>query len=439
MNKNIAIKVRNLTKIYKLYKEPIDRLKEAFDPFNNEYHTDFYALKDISFEIKRGETVGIIGRNGSGKSTLLEIITGVLTPTNGTVFIRGKISAILELGAGFNPEMSGLENIYLSTSISGMSKQDTDKKIDDILLFAELGEFIYQPIKTYSSGMKTRLGFAVAINIKPDILIIDEALAVGDVAFQRKCFAKMEQIRKTGATILFVSHSEESIVNLCNRAIWLSDGEKVIDGEPKFVTGLYMKNTNKKVIDKIIIKNELEELENQEEIKKREIQNKNKSNMKEFYDPLLRSKSTIYYEEKGAKISNVRITTLDDIEVNTLNSNNRYSIIFDVLFKKKFKDVNFGIVIKDLKGNNIFGASYEMLKHAKIKSISSSSYTINFIFDCLLVEGIFVVDLAVHDDFKTHRHVLHRINDAFIFKVIKHENTNLNQGKIALFKKCTII
>src|SRR5690554_6263265 len=194
MKKDIAVRVQNLSKAYKLYQRPIDRLKESLNPFKKKYHKEFYALKDMSFEIKKGETVGIIGKNGSGKSTLLKMITGVTTPTSGRVTVNGKISAILELGAGFNPEMTGLQNIYLNTSINGMSKQETDKKIDEIIAFAELGYFISQPVKTYSSGMKARLAFAVAINVEPDILIVDEALSVGDAAFQRKCFAKIEQI-----------------------------------------------------------------------------------------------------------------------------------------------------------------------------------------------------------------------------------------------------
>ena len=208
MTKNVAIKVNNLTKSYKLYAQPIDRLKESLNLFGKKYHKDFNAVKGLSFEIKKGETVGIIGRNGCGKSTLLKMITNVLTPSSGRVIVHGHISAILELGAGFNPEMTGLENIYLNTSINGFSKEQTDQKIEEILEFSELDEFIQQPIKTYSSGMKARLAFAVAINAEPNILIVDEALSVGDAAFQRKCFAKMEEIRANGATVLFVSHSE---------------------------------------------------------------------------------------------------------------------------------------------------------------------------------------------------------------------------------------
>jgi len=243
---DIAIRVENLSKAYKLYQKPVDRLKEALHPLKKKYHKDFYALKDLSFEIKKGETVGIVGKNGSGKSTLLKLITGVTTPSGGKITVNGRISAILELGAGFNPQMTGLENIYLNTSINGMSRQETDSKVAEIIAFAELGEFIHQPVKTYSSGMKARLAFAVSISVEPDILIVDEALSVGDAAFQRKCFAKMEDIRTKGATILFVSHSEASIVSLCNRAIWLVNGSKVLDGEPKLVTSLYLKHINNK-------------------------------------------------------------------------------------------------------------------------------------------------------------------------------------------------
>jgi len=246
MNKNSAIKVQNLTKTYKLYKEPMDRLKEALNPFKKSYHNDFHALKDVSFQIKKGETVGIIGRNGSGKSTLLKIITGVLTPTSGRAIVHGKISAILELGAGFNPEMSGLENTYLNTSINGMNKNATDKKIDEILEFAELGEFIHQPIKTYSSGMKARLAFAVAINIESDILIVDEALSVGDMNFQAKCMFKMGQIMKEGTTILFVSHSIDSVKKLCKKAIYLENGKLIEMGNAGEISDLYIKNMREK-------------------------------------------------------------------------------------------------------------------------------------------------------------------------------------------------
>ncbi len=442
MNKNTAIKVQNLTKTYKLYDKPIDRLKESLHPLKKKYHKEFYALNNVSFEIKKGETVGIIGKNGSGKSTLLKIITGVLTPTAGRVAIHGKISAILELGAGFNPEMTGLENIYLNTSINGMNKAQTDKKIDEIVAFAELGEFIHQPIKTYSSGMKARLAFAVSINVEPDILIVDEALSVGDSAFQRKCFAKMEEIRAKGATILFVSHSEGSIVSLCNRAIWISNGNQIIDGTPKLVTGLYMKHINENKIDKNKIKNEYEALQNnkddtqKEKISKEDNSTLNiknttlkNSSIEEFFNPSLKPTSTIYYEEKGAKISDVKITTLDGREVNVLTQGKEYIFTYIVNLKINFNNVQFGMGFKEPKGLNIAGAVYPSMQ--KGIQMSAGTHTIKWNFICKLNQGIYstncgVLSIEQKDSFA------HRIVDGCIFKVLEQDKIGFKTGFVDL-------
>ncbi|EGY34169.1 ABC transporter ATP-binding protein [Aggregatibacter actinomycetemcomitans] len=236
---SISISIKNLGKSYKLYKEPQDRLKEALNPFRKTYHTIFNALNNINIEIFKGEVVGIIGRNGAGKSTLLKIITGVLTPSEGDIKIEGKISSLLELGAGFNPDYSGLENIYLQGTLMGLSKQDVDNRLEDILEFADIGEFIYQPVKTYSSGMFARLAFSTAINVDPDILIVDEALSVGDMAFQEKCITKMKSMLNDQRTILFVSHSMPSIRNFCTKVIWLKDGKVHTSGEAHIVCEQY--------------------------------------------------------------------------------------------------------------------------------------------------------------------------------------------------------
>lgn len=232
MHDEPVVQVQNLSKVYKLYDNPQDRLKEAFHPFGRKYHRRFHALRDITFSISRGEVVGIVGINGSGKSTLLQIITGVLTPTTGSVRVKGKVSALLELGAGFNPELSGLENVYFKSSLLDSSREETSRKIDDILAFADIGDFIHQPVKTYSSGMYVRLAFSVAINVNPDILIIDEALSVGDFRFKQKCLRKVNQFREEGKTILFVSHDQGSVINFCTRAIWLLDGGIHQSGDP---------------------------------------------------------------------------------------------------------------------------------------------------------------------------------------------------------------
>jgi len=244
---NTAIKVTHLTKVYKLYDKPVDRLKESLHPLKKQYHKDFYALNDVSFEIKKGETVGIIGKNGAGKSTLLKIITGVLTPTSGHVHVNGRIASLLELGAGFNPEYTGIENIYLQGTLMGYTKEEMEAKIDDILAFADIGDFVHQSVKMYSSGMFARLAFAVAINVDPDILIVDEALSVGDMAFQEKCILKMKSMLNNNRAILFVSHSLPSIRNFCNKAIWVKDGKVMMQNEAHIVCEAYsdyMKHTN---------------------------------------------------------------------------------------------------------------------------------------------------------------------------------------------------
>jgi len=243
---DIAIEVKNVDKVYKLYENPIDRLKESLSLNGKSYHKEHYALKDISMKVKKGETIGIIGTNGSGKSTLLKILTGVLSKTTGEVNINGKISALLELGAGFNMEYTGIENIYLNGTISGYSREEMDRKIEGILKFADIGEFVHQPVKTYSSGMFVRLAFAVAINIDPDILIVDEALSVGDNIFQAKCYKKFEELRERGTTILLVTHDIDSVRRFCERCIWLDKGIIREEGDVEKVTGHYMSYTSKR-------------------------------------------------------------------------------------------------------------------------------------------------------------------------------------------------
>ncbi|MCM1063946.1 MAG: ABC transporter ATP-binding protein [Eubacterium sp.] len=234
-----AIQVRDLVKIYKLYDKPKDRIKEAFGFGRKQTHKLHYALNGVNLEIRRGETVGIIGTNGSGKSTILKIITGVLNPTSGEVRVEGRISALLELGAGFNMEYNGIENVYLNGTMMGFSEKEIDKKLPEILEFADIGDYVYQPVKTYSSGMFVRLAFAVAINIEPEILIVDEALSVGDVFFQAKCYHKFEEFKKMGKTIVFVSHDLSSISKYCDRVFLLNRGNLLGEGSPKKMIDVY--------------------------------------------------------------------------------------------------------------------------------------------------------------------------------------------------------
>ena len=233
-----VIEIKNISKIYNLYNKPSDRLKEALFARQSR-HTEFAALNNVSFNVNKGEILGIIGKNGSGKSTILKIITSVLTPTSGECIVKGKIAALLELGAGFNMEYTGIENIYLNGQMIGFSKEEMDKKLQDIIDFADIGEHIYQPVKTYSSGMFARLAFSVAISVDPDILIVDEALSVGDVFFQNKCYRRFEEFRERGKTILFVTHDMGSVIRYCNRCVLLNAGKKVAEGKPQEMVDLY--------------------------------------------------------------------------------------------------------------------------------------------------------------------------------------------------------
>ena len=240
MSAETVVHIEHLTKIYKIFDRPLDRLKETFNPFHKRYSRDFYALSDVSFDVVKGENIGFVGKNGAGKSTLLKIITGVLTPSAGIVNIKGTVASLLELGAGFNLEMTGIENIYLNGTIMGLSQAETEARLDDIVAFADIGEFVYQPVKMYSSGMFARLAFAVNAFVDPDILIVDEALSVGDNRFQIKCMKKMQELMNGGTAVLFVTHDVNAIRRFCDRAFWLDRGKVQASGEVNSVVDKYV-------------------------------------------------------------------------------------------------------------------------------------------------------------------------------------------------------
>ncbi len=324
---NTAIKVSHLTKVYKLYEKPIDRLKESLHPLKKQYHKDFYALNDVSFEIKKGETVGIIGKNGAGKSTLLKIITGVLTPTSGHVHVNGRIASLLELGAGFNPEYTGIENIYLQGTLMGYAHSEMEAKIDEILAFADIGDFVHQPVKMYSSGMFARLAFSVAINVEPDILIVDEVLSVGDARFQTKSIKKMESIKKNGTTILFVSHAIEQVKRFCQKAIWINDGKIKQIGEQSTVGDMYTDSLH------------LESLENSTNEQKNFIKSNTNSSTQ-------------------AKISSFKLEKKELKVFEKLSVNIEYEVFEDELY-----DLLIGVAIYDAERNYIFGPNTYLDKY----------------------------------------------------------------------------
>lgn len=416
MSKNTVIKIQHLTKSYKLYNQHIDRLKESLNMFGKEYHKKFNALNDVSFSIKRGEVVGIIGKNGSGKSTLLKIITGVLSPTDGRVTVDGKITALLELNAGFDGELTGIENVYLNGSINGFSSEQIDEKINDIVSFAELGDFIYQPLKTYSSGMKARLGFAFAINIEPEVLIIDEALSVGDVAFQRKCYAKIEHMCESEEiTVLFVSHSGGAIKQLCDRAILLSAGQIAIDGNPKEVINLYEKYVGTKNIDIEKIRTEFNALKEEEASDEKQIP-------KPSFNPNMKSKSRVELEENGARITDVKLVDKNGDIVNIINKFETYTYTYNVIFFEDYESVRVAMRIKNVMGIEITGAYQSFLNVQK-----NETYCISFKFTNILSSGEYFFSCGTSTRLYGEIVVLHRIIDNYMFNTISN-NIDLSKG-----------
>ena len=413
-----AIIIKNLSKNYKFYNRPQDRLKESLSLTKKSYHKVFKANDGISFSIKKGEVVGIIGKNGCGKSTLLKMITGVLNPSSGSIRVSGKITALLELGAGFNPEMTGLENLYLSGSISGYSQKEIKEKIDQIIDFAEIGEFIHQPLKTYSSGMQARLGFAFAINTEPEVLIIDEALSVGDAAFQRKCYARIEYMCKSDSvTVLFVSHSGGVIKQLCNRAILLHDGKLVIDGEPKKVVNLYEKFSDSKEIDIPKLKKEYEKMLIDEKMPKKIIESTS------YYNPNLKSKSTVIYKENGAKISNLRLLDESNNKVNTIQKQDICTYSYDIEFKDNYDQVKVAMRIKDIKGIEITGHAHTIKNIEKNKK-----YQIKFTFKNMLNSGEYLFNCGSLTSSYGDFIALHRIIDGYMIRVTNDNKDEPSKG-----------
>ena len=340
-----AILVDHVTKMYKLYDRPMDRLKESLGLSRQKKYKEHFALKDVSFQVRRGETVGIIGTNGSGKSTILKIITGVLNPTVGSVQVNGRISALLELGAGFNQEYSGIENVYLNGTMIGFSREEIDAKLDEILRFADIGDFVYQPVKTYSSGMFVRLAFAIAINIDPEILIVDEALSVGDVFFQAKCYRKFEEFKEMGKTILFVSHDLSSIGKYCDRVVLLNNGVKLAEGGAKEMVNLYRK----------VLVNQYEDDTSGEDAGTGEDSGAHTdTSMKE---KLNLNPEVLEYGSKLAEITDFAIQDDAGNITNLIEKGQTFSVKMRVQFQEDISEPIFAFTIKDLKGTEITGTN----------------------------------------------------------------------------------
>lgn len=438
MSSEIAIKIEGLSKCYQIYDQPRDRLKQFLLPRlkrlgglpPKQYYREFWALNDVSFEVKKGETVGIIGRNGSGKSTLLQMICGTLNPTSGGIQTRGRIAALLELGSGFNPEFTGRENVYLNAAVLGLSKAETDARFDDIAAFADIGEFIEQTVKSYSSGMLVRLAFAVAINVDPEILIVDEALSVGDELFQRKCFSRIEAIRANGATILFVSHSGAQIVELCDRAVLLDSGENIAQGMPKKIVGQYQKLLYAPAEKRAVLREQIRHANMVRDAGAFDAGDtvgsggptaleSEAARLEESYDPSLVPSSMIEYESHGAYIENPHIVDQRGKRVNGLIAGNRYRYTYTVRFDRSANNVRFGMLIKTVSGLELGGAQSALqLKDSLLTVVAGAVYRVEFRFVCALNAGMYFLNAGVLGSTNGDDGYLHRLIDVAMFRVL---------------------
>lgn len=416
----VAIRVDDVSKLYKLYDKPSDRLKESLGLTRKKLYKEHYALHNVSFDVKRGETVGIIGTNGSGKSTILKIITGVLNPSGGHVEIDGRISALLELGAGFNMEYTGIENIYLNGTMIGFSREEIDAKMQDILDFADIGDFVHQPVKTYSSGMFVRLAFAVAINIDPEILIVDEALSVGDVFFQAKCYKKFEDFKKMGKTILFVSHDLGSISKYCDRVVLLNRGKKLAEGTPKEMVSMYkriMVNQDKaeEIAAHQMDMSSLEE-DDEKEIKEAacEGQWKKHYNLNPDVDE---------YGNGAAEIEDFAIIDENGNYTNAIVKGTRFRLKSKVKFKQDVHDPIFTYTFKNIQGVAITGTNTMYEKKDVPLAKEGETYVATFEQDMFLQGGEYLLSMSCTGYRDGEFQVYHRLYDVCNVTVVSDKNT----------------
>ena len=407
----IAIAVDHISKVYKLYDKPMDRMVEALGLTKKKKYREHFALSDVSFQVKKGECVGIIGTNGSGKSTILKIITGVLNPTGGTLTVNGRIQALLELGAGFNMEYTGIENIYLNGTMNGFTEQEIESRMQDILDFADIGDYVKQPVKTYSSGMFVRLAFSVAINIDPEILIVDEALSVGDVFFQAKCYHKFEEFKKMGKTIIFVSHDLSSVSKYCDRVVLLNQGVKLGEGSPKEMIDDY-----KRVL---VGQYELPESKSESSLLNDEqiqvaVQ---KKAAKQDTSKLLE------YGTKEAVIEQFYMTDDRGTESKSIIKGSEFTIHMKVRFMADLPAPIFAFSIKTVKGTEITGTN-TMFEKAFLESVKAGAVKdITFTQKMSLQGGEYLLSFGVTGYDGNDFQVYHRLYDALDLTVISDKNT----------------
>ena len=440
MASELAAIVENVGKSYHVYEKNIDRLKQAFVFGSRKLYREFWALRDISFEVEKGETLGIIGANGSGKSTLLQLLFGVLQPTVGRIQTHGRIGGLLELGAGFNPEDTGRENVLINASILGVKPEEMPALFEKVAAFADIGEFLDQPIKVYSSGMGVRLGFALQISVPADVLIIDEALAVGDELFQRKCYAALEKFRDNGGTVVFVSHSAGSVKQMCRRAIFLDHGQMVQRGRCKTVVDnyqkfLYMREPERSQFKQELMKSGPVPIEEKSAAHEAMLTNPHAAAVPrlandesydqgvdrhpptEEYEEGLSTQSATYYQPIGAVISDPRIETLDGRRVNTLNPRERYRYCYRVEFRDYAREIVFGWLVKSTTGLELGGGAHDCSDEYVPQVKPGDVYEVAFEFNACLFPGIYYLNCGVSGTMDDYNGFMHRVIDAVAFRV----------------------
>jgi ABC-type polysaccharide/polyol phosphate transport system ATPase subunit len=408
-----ALRVESVAKQYRIYEHPSDRLVESLTRGRMKRHREFWALREVSFEVEKGTTTGIVGANGSGKSTLLQIITGTLEPTHGAVFVEGRVAALLELGAGFNMEFTGLENVYMNTALMGFSRRETDRRLKEIERFAEIGDFIHQPVKTYSSGMYVRLAFAVAVNTEPDVLVIDEALSVGDTVFQHRCVRRIREMQAAGTTVLFVSHDTTLVRALCSRAILLNAGRMIADGEPVDVLNRYQRlimareeayndagalaSTNdarssatNDVVARSADENEVD----------RTLRNESPADHASNSSSVIVARAPLSYTYRhgngDAEIVAAELIDAKGEPVELIDSGDAVRVRMKILFQRDIEQPVCGFMIRNRHGINIYGTNTEQRGLALGAARAGDLIEAEFAFDCWLGQEHYFVSVAAH-------------------------------------------
>lgn len=417
-----AIVIDNVTKAFSIFRRPADRLLQMLSMGMGRYYDVFMALQGVSLTVGRGETVGIVGPNGSGKSTLLQVIAGLLQPNGGSVRVSGRPAALLELGAGFNPEFTGRENIYLNAAILGLSQEEIDARYDSIVEFSGLADFIDRSVNTYSSGMYVRLAFSIAVSVDPDILIVDEALAVGDEGFQRKCLARIEAMRDAGATILFVSHAMGMITQLCDRAVLMDRGEILIDGEPKEVASNYFRLTHAPGSDRERIRSEILHLGTSRGAAAPDTA---EPEVDSAMDETFVSESRVEHGGNGAAITDPRIETVNGQRVNQLVRGRSYVLRYDVVFDGPGRKVRFATLLKTKTGVEVAGRATQRLTEDLPDFEPGERVSVAFEFTCALMPGTYFANTGVNGVVDGERQSLHRILDALMFQVLPDPDDSL--------------